>query len=166
MSSHSERFPIPTIVIQGTVIDFPDSAASPDWSPAIIQFAQSVEAALNGLAGSFDVSPQTFVIDSFNPGTNIDIPNLNFPSNQVRATFIRYTVHRATDSNEVNEEGDLWAIYNDSNGIWDFSQQKSQDGSITFNITNTGQVQFTTSTIAGTSHTGFITFTAQSLQNP
>ncbi len=154
------------IIIQGTIIDFPSSSESPNWAPAVIEFAQAVEAALQGLAGSFDVPPQTFVIDSYNPGTLINIPNLNFPSSQVRSSFIRYTVHRTTSSNEVNEVGELWVVYNNTNGSWDISQEKAQNGQISFSITNTGQVQFTTTTIAGTSHAGFITFTAQSLLNP
>lgn len=155
-----------TIVIQGKVIEFPSSGNSPNWAPAVIEFAQAVEAALQSVAGSFDVAPQTFVIDSYNPGSNIDIPNLNFPSSDVRASFIRYTVHRETDSVEVNEAGNLWAIYNNTNGTWDFSQESGADASIEFSITNTGQVQFTTTTLSGLNHTGFITFTAQSLQNP
>lgn len=157
---------MPTITISGTVIEFPDSGESPNWAPAIIEFAQAVEGALSGLAGSFDVQPQTFVIDSFNPGSNIDIPNLNFPSSDVRAANIRYTVHRETDTVEANETGMIWIVYNNTNGNWDISQESADNGQIDFNITNTGQVQFTTITLAGLNHTGFITFAAQSLENP
>lgn len=156
---------MPQITIGSTIIDFPDSAQAPNWAPALIEFAQAVEGALQGFVGAFDVAPQTFVIDAYNPGTNIDIPGLTFPPSDVRAAFVRYTVHRTTDSVEVNEIGELWAIYNDTNGTWDFSQQKAQDASISFTITNVGQVQFSTTTLAGTSHAGFITFVAQSLQN-
>ena len=154
------------ITIGSTIIDFPSSADAPNWAPAIIEAFQAVEAALQGFVGPFDVAPQTFVIDAYNPGNNIDIPGLTFPPSDVRAAYIRYTVHRSTDSNEVNEQGELWAVYNDTNGIWDFSEVKSDNASIEFNITNVGQVQFSTTTIAGLNHEGFITFTAQSLQNP
>lgn len=157
---------MPQITIGSTIIDFPDSAQAPNWAPALIEFAQAVAGALQGFVGPFDVAPQTFVIDAQNPGSNIDIPGLTFPPSDVRAAFIRYTVHRTTDTNEVNEMGELWAVYNDTNGNWDFSQQKSQDALIEFNITNVGQVQLTTSTLAGTNHEGFITFAAQAYQNP
>lgn len=157
---------MPTIVIGSSIIDIPDSGASPNWAPAIIEAFQAIEAALQGFVGPFDVAPQTFVIDAQNPGSNIDIPGLTFPPSDVRAAFIRYTVHRETTTTEVNEQGELWAIYNDTNGTFDFSQQKSDDADISFSITNVGQVQLTTTALGGLSHTGFITFTAQSLQNP
>lgn len=121
---------------------------------------------LQGLAGAFDIAPQTFVIDSYNPASNIDIPNLNFPSSDVRGAYIKYVVHRTTNTNEVNEIGTIYIIYNNTNGTWDISEDHAQDALIDFNITNTGQVQFSTDLLAGTSHAGFITFTAQSLQNP
>jgi hypothetical protein len=154
------------ITIGSTIIDFPSSAESPNWAPALIAFAQAVSEALQSFVGPFDVAPQTFVIDAYNPGSNIDIPGLTFPPSNVRAAFIRFTVHRETSTNEANEAGDILAVYNNTNGNWDFSVVSGAEASIVFNITNIGQVQFTTSTIAGTSHEGFITFAAQALQNP
>lgn len=154
-----------TITISGIDIEFPSSGDSPDWAEALTQFALAVEAALQVVAGAFDIPPQTLVIDSFNTVTDEDIPGLSFPSSDVRAAMIKYTVHRATDSAEANEVGMLWVVYNDTNGEWDISEEHAQDGSISFSITDTGQVQFSTTALSGIDHEGFITFTAQALEN-
>ena len=158
---------MPQIIVQGNVIEIPESGESPNWAPAIIQAFVAISDALQGIVGNFDVSPQSFVIDSYNPGTNISIPDLSFPTSDVRAAFVRYTVHRTTDTPaEADETGMLWIVYNDNNGSWDISREKSGDAFITFDITNAGQVRFSTTAIAGSNHEGFITYTAQALQNP
>lgn len=157
---------MPTITISGTVIDFPDSSESPNWAEAVILFAQTVADALQGVVGSFDVSPQSFVIDSYNPGTDITLPQLTFSTTDVRAAFISYAVHRTTDTPaELDETGMLWVVYNNQNGVWDISREKAGNASITFSITNAGQVQFSTTAMAGSDHTGFITYSAKALEN-
>lgn len=156
---------MPIITINGTPINVPNTAQSPDWSEGIIQAFQAIEAALAAVIGTYDVPPQTFTIDAYNPGTDVDIPALSFPTDAVRAVFVRYMVYRATDSTEVDEQGELNALYNTDSGTWDFSRRYTGDAQITFSISNDGQVSFTTTSIAGSNHNGFITFTAQALEN-
>jgi hypothetical protein len=160
---------MPTITIAGTVIDFPDTGSSPLWSPAIIQFAESVQDALAGVVGAFDVPTQTLNIDAYNPGSAIDITALNFPTSDVRAAFIRYAVYRDTSSTSGVESGNLFIVYNPDGSPgskWELSRETIGAGaSITFAISDTGQISFTTTTLAGTDHVGTITFSAQALQN-
>jgi len=157
---------MPLITISGTVIDFPDSAASPNWSEAVIQFAKAVEDALSSVVGSFDVAPQSFSIDAYNPGSNIAIPNLSFATSAVRAAFIRYSVYRNTTSTTVTEAGDLIVVYNPTNPVgtkWEIIQQRSGSASIELSIDDTGQMLLTTSALSGLNHVGKITYVAQSL---
>ena len=127
----------------------------------------AVEAALSGVVGPFDISPQIYPLGpSDNPSSDTDITALNFPPSDVRAATIRYTVHRTTDTpNEVDEAGLIMIVYNDLTGTFDQSQVKTSDASITFSVSNTGQVSFSTTNISGSNHSGFITFAAQSLLN-
>lgn len=157
---------MPSINIRDTVINFPDSGTSPNWAPAVIAFAQAVEDALNLLVGSADVSPQNYTIDAFNPVTSQNIPNLLFSTSIVRAAFIRYSVYRTTSLSTVTETGTIIVVYNASNPVsnkWEIIQYKTGDASISFAITDTGQMQFTTTTLAGTGHAGKIAFAAQAL---
>jgi hypothetical protein len=157
---------MPDITINGQVISFPASGDSPDWSPAIVQFAQAVAAALAISTNAYDVSPQTFTIDSYNSASNVNIPNLTFPTNAVRTVFIRYSVYRTTNSANAYEAGDLVAIYNPNNATnskWAVSQIRSAGGgaNLTFNMTDAGQIQFTTTALSGSSHAGKIAFDAR-----
>ena len=157
-----------TIKIQNQVIEFPESSESPNWAPAMVSFAQAVEAAIATITGSFDVPSQTQNIDSDNPGIDINITNLTFPSTDVLNVEIMYGVLRQTDLSLVTEGGTLSLLYNSSNPVgdkWVISQVQQGDAKISFDITDTGQVQFTTETIAGINHTGIITFRALAVLN-
>lgn len=162
------------ITIKGTIIEYPSSAASPNWAPALIEFAQAVEEAINSIAGTFDVAPQVQNIDTNNPSTNIDITNLTFPISQVRAATIFYTVYRKTedsgppDGQEVSEEGTLEILYNASNPAtekWHMIRAGQGDAFINFDITDSGQITFTTTALTGISHTGIVAFRAIAVLN-
>lgn len=160
---------MPTITINSQVIDFPDSAESPNWAPALIQFALAVEGALAIAVGTYDVPPQAFTIDAYNSATDIDITNLSFPISAVRAVFVRYAIYRTTDSTNVYEAGDMIAMYNPNNTVgekWTLSQgnKTGVDGQITFKVTDNGQFRFDSTPITGSNHAGKIIFEARSLE--
>jgi hypothetical protein len=159
---------MPTIIIRGTPIDFPDSGSSEDWSPAVIEFAQAVAEALTLAVGTYDVPPQVQIIDASNPGTDVNITSLNFPTSNVRAAFIRYTVFRETDSVSAYEAGDLIIVFSADNPVnskWEITRGNiTGDGKITFTVTDTGQVRFSTTAIAGLNHTGRLSFEARALE--
>jgi len=158
---------MPTIIIQGTPIEFPDSDQSPNWAPAVIQFAQAVESALSIAVGTFDVSPQVMNIDAYNPGTNVNINNLSFSTTQVRGAFIQYTVYRNTSTTTVVEGGTIEIAYNPDgpvNNKWEISRVRTGDASITFSITDVGQMQFSTSTLGGIDHVGRLSYEAKALE--
>jgi len=153
------------INIGGQVIEFPTSGESPNWGPPITQFAEAVEAALNSIVGPFDVPPQVFVMTS-NANSNVDLPNLAFPTSNVRAAFIRYSVFRTTNTNTGYEAGTIHVVYNPNGPIgnkWEIVREYEGTNEMTFNITDTGQVQFSSTALSGTSHEGRITYVAQAL---
>jgi len=161
---------LPQINIQGTVIDFPNSAASPNWAEAVDQFVKAVEQALASVVGPYDVAPQALTIDSFNPGTNIPIAALSFPVSAVRSATIRYAVYRTTTTDIAGESGEISIFYNANGPIsnkWEISQRILSGiigaGKISFNITDVGQIQFSTTALAGSNHVGKLTFVAQSI---
>lgn len=158
---------MPQINIQGTIIDFPSSAQSPNWADPIVQFAQAVEKALASVAGPFDVPPQIFVMTS-NANTNVSLPSLAFPTSNVQGAFIEYTVFRTTTTTKVAEFGTIEIVYNPDNPIgnkWEIAREFTGDGNVTFSITDTGQVQFSSTLIGGASHSGTIGYLAKALLN-
>jgi len=165
---------MPVITVQGTNIAIPNSSQGPNWAPGVIEAFQALADAVNTFAGSFDVPPQTQSIDAFNPGTNIDIDNLVFPPSEVRSATIYYAAFRKTtdsgppDGVELAESGNLEINYNNAraNGQkWEVIREGSSESSIDFNVTDLGQVQFTTQTLTGINHTGTISYRALAILN-
>lgn len=157
---------MPSITISGTVVDFPDTASSPDWSESIIQFAQLVEAALSTVVGPYDVVAQSFAIDAYNPGTDVTVPNLAFSTATVRAAFIKYSCERSTDDNTVYEAGQIIIVYNAENPVgnkWEIVQERVGDADIALAITDDGQFEITTTAISGLNHAGNLTYSASAL---
>lgn len=154
------------INIQGNIIEIPESGQSPNWAPGIIEAFQAIEAALQGVAGPFDVPPQLLTIDSYNPGINIDMPNFSFPTSDVRAVSIVYSVYRNTTSTTVVESGNIQIVYNPAgpvNNKWEIARDYVGDAQISFSITDLGQMRFTTTALAGSNHTGVLTYQAKAL---
>jgi hypothetical protein len=152
-----------SITIQGRVIEFPSSAASPNWAGPVVEFAEAVEDALSGVAGAYDVSPQVYTLSS-DVNTNVDVPLLNFPTSNVRSAFIRYAIYRTSNTTVEAETGSLEIVYNSNAGTWQSCREAvGNDTKLTFNVTNAGQVQFSTTAIGGTYSTGTLTYTAQAI---
>lgn len=154
-----------SITVQGTTIPFPSSGESPNWAPAIIEFAQAVEAALATVAGNYDIPAQVYSMIS-NVNTNVSLPNLSFPTSQVRGAIISYAVYRNTSITTASETGSILINYNASfasNQKWQVSRDCVSDASITFTVTDVGQVQFSSSSLAGSGHTGTITYQAKAI---
>ena len=154
------------IQIQNNIIEFPESAQEPNWAPAMVEFALAVEAALNQVTGPFDVPPQILDIDAQNPGVNVDMPNFAFPVAEVRAVHAIYSCFRTTTTTTVSETGTMQFVYNPDGPIgnkWEITRDFTGDAGITFNVTDIGQVTFTTSTLGGSNHVGRLTYQAKAL---
>jgi len=154
------------ITIQNKVIRFPESAESPNWAPALVEFAEAVEAALGSIAGPFDIAPQVFNIDLYN-GTGIDITELLFPPSNVSKVDILYSVVRTTTTSAAVEGGHIELLYDQTKPVnnWDMEISKQGDALISFSISNSGQLSFITDVITGSNHSGFISFRASAILN-
>ncbi|NDC95538.1 hypothetical protein EBZ38_05890 [bacterium] len=154
------------ITIQGTVIEFPSSGQSPNWAPAVIEFAQAVEQALLSSVGPYDVPPQA--IDITNAASSTPITALSFPTSVVRSVDIRYSIFRKTDtpSSEEIEAGSMTLAYDSVSSTWSLERDftGNTDGkTVTFTVDSVGQVFYTSSNLAGTNYSGKLSFAAQAL---
>lgn len=158
---------MPNIVIGDQTIPFPNTAASPVWSEAVIQFAQAVASALSGVFGEGDIARQSFTLDaSHNPASDVSLTGLSFSSSVVRSGFVRYSVFRQTSTNVAYEAGQMTVVYNPdgASGLkWEIQRDYVGNGFITFSIDDAGQFSFSTTAIAGASHIGKISFVGSAL---
>jgi hypothetical protein len=155
------------ITIQNKIIDFPSSSASPNWAPAIIEFAKAVETALSAVVGGYDVAPQVFNIDTQDTMVSADnLPNCSFPPTAVKSFTLFYAVSRSSSTATKAVAGFITAVYNSSNpsdNKWEVSQEKVGEGNVTFSVTDLGKVQYITESIGGADHTGDITYRATAI---
>lgn len=154
------------INIQGTQISLPSSSESPNWSSGIIQAFQAIANALSFAVGPYDISPQVYDISAFNSVSNQSVTGLTFSNASVRGAIIRYSVFRTSTATTVAETGMIDIVYDPGNTTghkWEISREYTGNASITFSISDTGQIQFSTTSIGGTSHQGKISFAAQAL---
>lgn len=165
---------MPIITIKGTEIQIPASGASPNWAPAIIEAFQAIADAVNSVTATFDVAPQVQNIDANNASTNVDVNNLSFPSTDVRAATVYYTVYRKTDDSgppdgqEVVEAGTLEINFNNDRPVtekWELIRSGGGDALIDFNITDTGQIRFSTTALTGINHEGIVSYRAIAVLN-
>jgi hypothetical protein len=156
------------LIIQGTPIEFPSSGSSPNWAPGVIEAIQALAGAVNSVTGTYDVPPQTQNIEDNNPSTNVEINNMIFPFQEVRGATIFYSVSRKTDIAEVAEAGMIQIVFNNSNpsnNKWEIQREYVGDGKISFNITDLGQMRFSTEILPGISHTGTLSYRAIAILN-
>lgn len=173
------------IIVNNTPIDFPSSAQSPNWAPALIEFAQNVATALSGIVGPYDVAPQ--VVDIENDGAEhaIQTPSVSlaFPTSIVRSANIRYSVYRNNTANESHAEtGIISVVYNTQTVSWEMQRElvgnvtpegtygiSNSSGTcisgILFRIDSNGQVLYKADTISPTGYTGKLSFAAQALSD-
>lgn len=152
------------INIGGTVIDFPDSSESPNWSEPIISFAEAVEDALAGLIGGADISPTSFSLDIYNGTSSVTVTSLQFSTSTVRGAFVDYTVYRTANVAQVAyESGRLMLIYNSAGSAWEIVREYVGDAGVTFTVNSSGQVLISLSTLGVSNHVGKMTFTAKAI---
>lgn len=159
---------MPTLIIAGTVIDFPNTSASPQWAPGIVQFAEVVTEVLSSLVGSFDVVPQQFILDTVPNSVDTAITNLSFSTTEVRSALISYAIYRNTNTTTVTEAGQLNIVYNESESVgqkWQMLRESDSDALVVFSIDDGGQVFINTTALGGVSYNGFVSYSAKALQN-
>lgn len=162
------------LIIKGTPIELPESGQSPNWAPGIIEAIQALTEAVNSISGTYDVAPQVQIINSFPENSNIDINNLVFPKEEVRAATIFYSVWRKTETDgpnlyqELTESGTLQIVYNEDNdpgNKWEIQREFVGDANIEFTISDLGQIKFTTRSMTGVNHVGNLSYRAISILN-
>ena len=146
------------IQIGTTIVQFPNSGASPLWSEAVIQFAQLVAIQLQTQASPFDIAPTVMTLTN---NINTDIPltgngsNLSFPSGQVRSFSFNYGVYRVSSTNSYTEEGSVTGVFNSDTSSWSIQHdymgdvQSSGASWLDFDMNGNDELVLTTALIPG-----------------
>jgi hypothetical protein len=97
------------------------------------------------------------IANNQSPAANVT--NLIFNGASIRSFIVEYSIYRITDSNELAQIGRLRGIYKTVANEWLMSDDYSgENAGVNFTITTTGQIQYTSTNVAGTSYVGTLEY--------
>lgn len=132
-----------------------------NWGEEATGWATAVTNALTSVQGPNDILVRSAALNN-NQTTPEDIQNLNFDTVAVLSVTIEYFIQRNGTVVDT-ENGVCLANYNGS--TWKITQESTGDLGVVLSITNTGQVQYTSTDYPG--HTSsLIRFKAKTIDQP
>lgn len=156
------------LTVGGQTYAYPISGESPAWGSPATAWAQAVTLALTNVQGTGDILQSSANIAN-NQSAAASISGLFFDPSRVRGADITYSIYRVTTSTgatELAEFGKLFIVYANSassGSKWVPAQYYTGSSGVTFSILDTGQVQYVSSNITGSSYSGTIKFMAKAL---
>lgn len=150
------------LVVNNKTFQYPDVGEEPGWGEDASAWAEEVTAVLESLFGANDIPTTAFTIAN-NQVSPANIAGLLFNTAAVRSATIEYAIYRTTNSNELVESGEIYILYRNAGATWEMTQMKNSNAGVSLTITNTGQFQYTSSNVSGSSYSGSIKFRAKTL---
>lgn len=156
-----------SLTINNKTFNIPVAGEDPGWGEDTTGWIREVNKVVNSLFGPGDILETTFNVAN-NVSSSADIVGLAFNPSTIRAAHIEYSIYRISDSETSGnaETGEIKLIYDDnasSGNKWSFSQEYTGDAGVTFDITDTGQLTYTSTDIGATGYTGTMKFKATAL---
>lgn len=157
------------MTVNNTVFQYPSPGDEPGWGEAATSWAQEVTDVLNSLLGPDDILETSFNINN-NVSSATNITGLLFNTASARGAIIEYSIYRVSTLNPSGnaETGIMTLIYDDSASAgnkWTLTIGNIAGGSgVHFSITDTGQLQYTSTDIDSVGYSGVVKFKARALQ--
>lgn len=148
------------VIIQGTTYLIPKEGTNPPWGEELNDYLKAIGIALSTVVGPADIVETSATIAN-NQAVAANVPGLSFDPAEVRGAFVEYTIYRSTDSAVKKETGLLTLLFDAAASIgnkWSFNRESDDDSAVILTVTDGGQVQYTSSNMAGTGYSGKITF--------
>ena len=94
-----------------------------------------------------------------------DVTGAVYNKANIKSVELSYDLDLKTDSQQSIESGTLFLTHNPTTDGWEISQQNVDYGTavsgVTFAVTNTGQLQLSSSDFTGANYSGTLRFTAK-----
>jgi len=157
----------PTVVGGYTALDPSDSSYNNKFIIKIATAISSSQILINpDLASSAYFNPEISNNSTIanNQTTAANITNLIFDGASNRGFVLDYTIYRKTDSVELSQIGRLRAVYKTVENTWLMSDDYSgENAGVTFSITSSGQIQYTSTNMSGTNYSGVFDYKVTNL---
>lgn len=147
------------LIINTQVFNYPSPGDAPGWGEDATDAFAALVAYVNGISPPTDI-----VLASANLVDNVSVPttiaNLVFNSSLIYGAIVEMTIQRSNNSTTATEIDTLDLVY--SNGQWYMDrQQTGTDTGVVFSITNSGQLQYTTTALGGSNYSGIMVVRAR-----
>jgi hypothetical protein len=151
---------MPKILTVGTdEFEFPLEGENAGYGSEVTDWAEAVTGALSTVERPGDIINKTAIIADSQPSFTA-IPEFTFSSAIVASFEAKYYVQRTSTAGSKREAGFIEGYHDGSD--WIIAIRTIGDGGIDLDINSTGQVRYkTSSSLGGTSYTGFIKFEAK-----
>lgn len=156
------------LTVNNDTFPYPTPGDEPGWGQAATDWAEAVTEVLGSISGPDDILPSTFSISN-NVGVATSLTNLAFNTGSVRQATVTYAIYRRTDSSTSGhaEMGVINLIFDNnasSGNKWLMNQSNVVgNAGVAFSITDAGQLQYTSTNIAGANYSATLRFRAQTL---
>lgn len=155
------------LVVNNELFQYPTNRQIPGWGLEASAWAQAVTTVLGSLNGPQDILQTVSNISNNQvlspPATAGLVAGLSFDPTQVRGAKVDYNVYRVTNGSgaqEFVEQGIMLISYKPVAATWDLVIMSSQSSGVTFTISATGQIYYTSTAMTGLNYNGSIVFRA------
>lgn len=155
-----------TLIVGNEEFEFPLTGENPGYASEVTDWAEAVTDALSTVQKPNDILTTSQSIN--NTGVLTNIPGFSFPTAEVISIDCKYLVKRVVsggvDAGTYIEVGYIEGYYDPTTG-WGISIRTVGNARILLSITPSGQIQYISTPITGTTHVGTITFEAKVINN-
>lgn len=150
-----------TITLNGSSYTVASQGSSPPWGDDQADLLLALVAIAQSTSGSGDILTTSFNLAN-NQVVAANVTSASFDDSTIRGFIMSYSIYRSTTLNEESETGQIFGCYKSTAGTWEIAQTYGGSSGVTFSITNAGQLQYTTTNLAGASYSGKLKFKASS----
>lgn len=147
------------ITINGTTFQLPIQSDNPPWGTELTDIIEALADVANNSVGPGDIETTTFVLAN-NQSSPVPITGLFFDQSTVRSAEISYSIDLSTSSTELVENGKLFLNYDSTSNSWQQMQFSNGYTGVIFSVSS-GQVNYTSPNVAGSSFSGKLVFNAK-----
>jgi hypothetical protein len=136
-----------TLIVNNIPFEIPEQGEQQPWGEGVTEFLTEVAKVLNSVNGPSDILESSADVVN-NQSSVADVAGMFFDSTTVRSFRVDGNVYRTTGVVEASEQFILNGLYQGASG-WALTREGEGDAGITFSITSSGQIQYTSTNIVG-----------------
>ena len=150
------------LTVNGNTYSIPENRENPGWGEELTSWMDAITDVAAGITGVGDIL-QTSVTIANNTASATNLAAFTFDPGTVRGAEITYAIYRNTSASELAEFGKIYLVFKTVAGTWDLSQTFAGSSGVTLTITSLGQMQYTSTNMAGTGYAGTIKYFAKAI---